>query len=199
MTDDSSPAPARESVADQVACTEAILDITPDAAIVSNLGVASYVLAGVEDRARNFYQWGAMGVTTPVGLGLALSTDDPVTVLDGDGSMLMSLGALSTVGSYDPENLVIVLFNNRQYGTTGGQDNHSDTTDFVGVAESCGVAAVHVTDDGEFREAYQTAVDADESVLLVCEVAPLDPDARPPFDFAHIKRRVRDALTAGDG
>lgn len=198
MTEESSPAPARESVADQVTCTETVIDITPDAAIVSNLGVASYVLAGVEDRARNFYQWGAMGVTTPVGLGLALSTDDPVTVLDGDGSMLMSLGALSTVGSYNPENLVIVVFNNRQYGTTGGQDNHSDTTDFVGAAESCGVAAVHVTENDEFRDAYQMAVDADKTVVLVCEVAPLDPDTRPPFDFAHIKRRVRDALTADD-
>ena len=45
------------------ACTEAVLDVTPDAAVVSNLGVASYVLASVSDRerARNFYQWGSMG------------------------------------------------------------------------------------------------------------------------------------------
>lgn len=198
MTTDDSPAPARETVADQVTCTETVLDITPDAAIVSNLGVASYVLAGVEDRDRNFYQWGAMGVTTPVGFGLALSTDDPVTVLDGDGSMLMSLGSLSTVGTYNPPNLTIVVFNNRQYGTTGGQDNHSDTTDFVGAAESCGVNAIHVTSDAEFRDAYEMAVDADHTVLIVCEVAPLDPDTRPPFDFAHIKRRVRDALTTDE-
>lgn len=198
MTDESSPAPAHESSANQVTCTEIVLEITPDAAIVSNLGVASYVLAGVEDRARNFYQWGAMGITTPVGLGLALSTDEPVTVLDGDGSMLMSLGSLSTVGSYDPENLVIVLFDNRQYGTTGGQENHSETTNFVGVADNCGVTANHVTDNDEFREMYQKAVDADETVMIVCEVPPLDPDTRPPFDFAHIKRRVRDAMTAKD-
>lgn len=198
MTEKSSPAPARESVADQVTCTEIVLEITPDAAIVSNLGIASYVLAGVEDRARNFYQWGAMGVTTPVGLGLALSTDEPVTVLDGDGSMLMSLGSLSTVGSYNPENMVIVLFNNRQYGTTGGQENHSDTTNFVGVAENCGVTAIHVTDNDEFRDEYHKAVDADKTVMIVCEVAPLDPDTRPPFDFAHVKRRVRDAMTAGN-
>ena len=62
--------------ADQATCTAAVLDATPDAALVSNLGVASYVLAGVEDRARNCYLWGSMGVTTPVGLGLALATDD---------------------------------------------------------------------------------------------------------------------------
>ena len=75
--------------ADQHECTAAVLEETPDAAVVGNLGVASYILADVEDRPRNFYQWGSMGVTTPLGLGMALATDDPVTVLDGDGSMLM--------------------------------------------------------------------------------------------------------------
>ena len=116
--------------ADLYACTEAVLDVTPDAAVVSNLGVASYVLASVSDRerARNFYQWGSMGVTTAVGLGLALSTDEPVTVLEGDGSLLMSLGVLSTLGAVDPSNLTVVVWDNAIYGTTGGQSNHSSIT-----------------------------------------------------------------------
>lgn len=184
-----------EPVADQVTATETILDATPDAVLVSNLGVASYVLAGVADRDRNFYLWGSMGVTTPVGFGLALSTDDQVTVLDGDGSLLMSLGALSTVGAADPANLVIVVWNNRTYLTTGGQPTHAATTDFVGVAESCGLRATRVRSNDAFEQAYREAVAHDGTMLVVCDVAPVEPETRPPFDFAHIKRRVRAALS----
>ncbi len=181
--------------ADQFACTEAVLDITPDVAAVSNLGVASYVLAAVEDRDRNFYEWGSMGVTTPTGLGLALAVDDPVVVFEGDGSLLMSLGVLSTLGAVDPSNLTVVVWDNAIYGTTGGQPNYSDTTDFAGVAESCGVSATHVRADGAFERAYREAVETDHTELIACDVEPVDPDSRPPFDFAHIKRRMRDALT----
>ena len=183
--------PAR---ADQAACTEAVLDVTPEAAVVSNLGVASYVLAGVEDRERNFYCWGSMGLTTPVGLGLALATDDPVTVLDGDGSTLMSLGALATVADRDPSNLTVVVFDNGVYATTGGQRSHAETTDFAAVAEGVGLSAAHVSDDGAFVEAYRVAVEGEGATLIACDVAPVDPEARPPLDASHVKRRFRSAI-----
>lgn len=180
--------------ADQYACTAAVLERTSDAAVVSNLGVASYVLAAVEDRARNVYLWGSMGVTTPVGLGLALSTDDPVTVLDGDGSMLMSLGALSTIGGIDPSNLVVVVFDNGGYETTGGQRSHGETTDVARVATACGLATWTAETDDEFAAAYDAAVAHDGAALVDCAVAPVDPEERPPFDFAHVTRRAREAL-----
>ncbi|MFB6169206.1 MAG: thiamine pyrophosphate-dependent enzyme [Haloferacaceae archaeon] len=183
--------------ADQYACTAAVLERTPDAAVVSNLGVASYVLAAVEERERNVYLWGSMGVTTPVGLGLALATDAPVTVLDGDGSMLMSLGALSTVGGIDPANLVVVVFDNGGYETTGGQRSHGGTTDVAAAAEACGLAAWTAETDEAFAEAYDAAVSHGGAALVDCAVDPVDPDARPPFDFAHVTRRARAAI-AGD-
>jgi sulfopyruvate decarboxylase subunit beta len=182
------------SRADQAACTEAVLDVTPEAAVVSNLGVASYVLAGVEDRDRNFYCWGSMGLTTPIGLGLALATDDPVTVLDGDGSTLMSLGALATVADRDPSNLTVVVFDNGVYATTGGQRSHAGRTDFAAVAEGVELPASHVASDGAFREAYEEAVDRGGATLIACDVAPVDPEARPPLDAAYVKRRFRSAV-----
>jgi len=189
--------PGKAERADQFACTRAVLDVTSEAAVVSNLGVASYVLESVTegDRPRNFYQWGSMGATTSVGLGLALATDEPVAVLEGDGSLLMSLGVLSTVSRYDPENLVVVLWNNDVYGTTGGQSLRSDHTDFAGVAESCGLDAVTVRSAAAFEDAYRDAVDADGASLIVCPVDPVDPDARPTFDYPDIARRARDALS----
>jgi thiamine pyrophosphate-dependent acetolactate synthase large subunit-like protein len=189
-----------EGRADQYACTRSVLDTTPNAAVVSNLGVASYVLESVTegDRPRNFYQWGSMGVTTSVGLGIALATDDPVTVLEGDGSLLMSLGVLSTVARYDPDNLVVVLWSNEVYGTTGGQSLRAEHTDFAGVAESCGLAADTVRSTAAFEDAYHDAVNADGARLIVCHVDPVDPDARPDFDYPFIARRARNALLGTD-
>lgn len=180
--------------ADQYACTEIVLETTPDAAIVSNLGVASYVLAGVEDRPRNFYQWGSMGVTTPIGLGLALAVDESVTVLDGDGSALMSLGALVPVAKYDPVNLTIVIWENEQYGTTGGQATPAASADLVTIARGAGLHATGVATAAAFEQAYAEAVAHDGAAVVVCTVAPCDPAARPPGDYAHIKRRFRAAL-----
>lgn len=182
-------------VADQVACTAAVLAKTPDAAVVSNLGVASYVLAGVEDRPLNFYLWNSMGVTTAVGLGVALGIDRQVTVLDGDGSTLMGLGALATVAEADPPNLVIVVWDNRAFATTGGQETLSGTADLAAIAAGAGLEAYEAESDAAFERRYAEAVAHDGAAVVVCRVEAIDPDSRPPADYAHVKRRFREAMT----
>lgn len=181
--------------ADQLRCTEIAVDRTPEAAFVSNLGTASYVLAGVEDRDLNFYLWGSMGVTTPVGLGLAMAADRLVTVLDGDGSTLMSMGALATVSRYDPSNLTVVIWDNQRFNTTGGQPTLSEVTDFGAVAEGVGLRSYTAMSNEEFREAYAAAaVEYDGAAVVVCSVSSVSTESRPPFDFAHIKHRFRNAM-----
>lgn len=180
--------------ADQTRCTAAVLEATPDAAVVSNLGVASYVLAGVEDRPRNCYLWGSMGVTTPVGLGLALEVDEQVTVLDGDGSTLLSLGALATVARHDPSNLVVVVFDNAEFATTGGQPSGSELVDFAAVAEDVGLRSFEADSNESFLDAYEAAVEHDGAALIACRVDPVDPESRPPLDFPYVARRFRDAM-----
>ncbi len=180
--------------ADQSACTAELLDITPDAAFVSNLGIASYVLAGVADRPKNFYLWGSMGVTSPVGLGLAIAVDEPVTVLDGDGSLLMSLGHLTTIATVDPANLTIVVFDNGEYGTTGGQPTAAGKTAFADVATACGLPSHAVETVPDLAAAYRDAQSSDQATLIECAVEPLTTDDRPPLDFAAIKNRVRTAF-----
>ena len=74
------------------------------------------------DRPENFYTWGSMGLASSIGLGLALARPERRTiVLDGDGSLLMNLGSLATIGVYRPANLVLIVWDNGEYGTTGGQ------------------------------------------------------------------------------
>jgi len=180
--------------ADQYACTEAVLKATPEAAIVANLGVASWVLAETDDRERNYYMRGAMGCTTPVGLGVALSTDDPVVVLDGDGSLLMSLGCLSTVGNCAPSNLTIVVWVNRSFATTGGQPTTG--VDFAMAAEACGVTGTAVDSLDEFRSALDEAADRDGPSLIACSVETVEPESPETYDYAHeyLEHRFRTAL-----
>ncbi|MFB6221063.1 MAG: thiamine pyrophosphate-dependent enzyme, partial [Halolamina sp.] len=111
---------------------------------------------------------------------------------------LMSLGVLSTVARYDPENLVVVLWQNDVYGTTGGQSLRAPHVDFASVAESCGLDATTVRSAESFPEAYRDAVAADGAGLVVCHVEPVDPDARPSFDYPYIARRARDSLAGGE-
>lgn len=187
---------ADRDVADQHACTEAVLDITPDAPIVANLGTSSWVLADVDDRDRNFYMRGGMGSTTPTGFGVALGVDSHVTVLEGDGSLLMSLGSLSTIGQYDPSNLTIVVFNNAVFATTGGQPTLAETTDFAGVAEDCGLVGYSVNSASDFEAAYEEAVAHDGATLIEVAVDSVDPGRPPNYDYGHsyLQHRFRTAV-----
>ncbi|MFB6169562.1 MAG: thiamine pyrophosphate-dependent enzyme [Haloarculaceae archaeon] len=185
------PNPPRGERADQTEASAALVEETPDAAFIANLGTASYHLIAAADRARNFYLTGAMGCTTPVGLGLSMAIDEQVTVLDGDGSMLMGLGALATVASVDPSNLVIVVMNNAAYETTGGQLTHSPSTDYAAVAEDCGLVGWTVSTVDDLREAYAEARAHDGAALVNCKVEAGPPEEYPDLDYGHAAFKSR--------
>src|SRR5436853_7661412 len=91
--------------------------------VIASLGHPAYDLFAAGDRPENFYTWGSMGLASSMGLGLAMARPDlRVFVLDGDGSLLMNLGSLATIGWTRPKNLVLIVWDNGEYGTTGGQD-----------------------------------------------------------------------------
>ncbi len=89
--------------------------------VVSNLGWPSKELYAVRHQPSHFYMLGSMGMATPLGLGIALSTKKGVVVIDGDGSLLMNPGTLATAAAAAPENLTIVAIDNGTYGSTGNQ------------------------------------------------------------------------------
>jgi len=90
-------------------------------AVVSNLGWPSKELYALKHQPSNFYMLGSMGMATPIGLGIALSSKKEVVVIDGDGSLLMNPGTLATAAGAAPENLTIVAIDNGAYGSTGNQ------------------------------------------------------------------------------
>tara|TARA_B100000029_G_scaffold445892_1_gene466658 strand:- start:4356 stop:5051 length:696 start_codon:yes stop_codon:yes gene_type:complete len=91
---------------------------------VSTTGIISRELFQVRDRPQNFYMQGSMGTAAALGLGVALNKPNrKVVVLDGDGSILMRLGSLATVGYHKPANYVHVVLDNEMYASTGGQSS----------------------------------------------------------------------------
>ena len=94
---------------------------------------------------------GAMGKASNFALGLALAQPErKVMVLDGDGSLLMNLGAMVTLANQTPENLCHVLFDNGVYAVTGGQPvPGSGRADWEGMAKAAGYAATFSFDNLE--------------------------------------------------
>lgn len=89
--------------------------------MVSNLGWPSKELYAVKHQPSNFYMLGSMGMATPIGLGIALTSSKEIIVIDGDGSLLMNPGTLATAASVAPKNLTIIAIDNGAYGSTGNQ------------------------------------------------------------------------------
>jgi sulfopyruvate decarboxylase subunit beta len=98
-----------------------LVSVADDDVIVSNLGIPSKELYEIKDRELNFYMTGSMGLVSSIGLGLALSQDRHVYVIDGDGSILMNPNVLASIGTYNPENLTIIAVDNAACGSTGNQ------------------------------------------------------------------------------
>ncbi|MBN2078989.1 MAG: sulfopyruvate decarboxylase subunit beta [Spirochaetes bacterium] len=125
-----------------------IMGVVANELVVCNIGHPSQELFNIRDRAENFYMLGSMGMASSIGLGLALSTERTVIALDGDGSVLMNLGTLATIGSTKPSNFILVIIDNGAYGSTGFQKTFTSVgVDLAGIACSCGIANTVVVDD----------------------------------------------------
>jgi thiamine pyrophosphate-dependent acetolactate synthase large subunit-like protein len=115
----------------------------PDSPVVLSLGgIAREMLAVAGRRGNHFISLDAMGQTISVALGLALGLDrstsaGKVIAIEGDGSLLMGLSVLSTVGHLKPRGLLVYVLDNGVYLATGGQPTASADIDLVAVAKGC--------------------------------------------------------------
>tara|TARA_Y100000590_G_scaffold25772_1_gene29118 strand:+ start:270 stop:1424 length:1155 start_codon:yes stop_codon:yes gene_type:complete len=103
--------------------------------IIATTGYTGRELYSIKDQPNNFYMVGSMGCAIDIGLGLALSRPEyRIIVIDGDGSLLMRLGALTTVGYESPKNLIHLVLDNGTYESTGSQETVSQFVDFKSIA-----------------------------------------------------------------
>jgi len=118
--------------------------------LLGTTGFTGRELYSYLDHPGKFYMTGSMGCLSAVGLGVALENRDRrVFLLDGDGSLLMKMGGLATVGTYSPGNLTHICFDNRAYESTGNQPTLSRGVKFGEVARSCGYKTVFNIDTPE--------------------------------------------------
>jgi phosphonopyruvate decarboxylase len=187
--------------------TRLIVDACPDAAIVASLGHPAYDLFAAGDRPRNFYTWGSMGLASSIGLGIALGRPElNVIVLDGDGSLLMNLGSLATIGLLQPPNLTLVIMDNELYATTGGQPTPTASgADLAAAAHAMRIAdAVTVRTEPElvarFKPRAPASIERDASTehprFVVAKVTESKPTVKPPLDYVGIKQRFMTAIAS---
>ena len=158
----------------------AVYDRLDDSAVVTIMGAVAAELQSIGHRPNFFYLQHAMGLASSVGLGIALSKPTlPVVVFDGDGSLLMNLGGLSTLARYRPKNLVHVVFDNESLLSVGGFPTATGTcTRLAEVAAAAGVprTACATTLD-EFVKEFDAAQRAGELTTLVAKVEAIGPAA----------------------
>jgi thiamine pyrophosphate-dependent acetolactate synthase large subunit-like protein len=168
-----------------------------DEPVVVSLGHPAYDLFAAGDRDLNFYTWGSMGLTSSIALGLALARPDRrVVALDGDGSLLMNLGSLATIGDCAPLNLVVFVLDNGLYGTTGGQPTPTSRgADLEAAARSMGIAhTTTVRGAAPLQNALAAVRETPGPWVVVVKVDESAPIAKPPLDCVLIKQRFMEAL-----
>jgi len=177
--------------------TRLLVSALADEPIVASLGHPAYDLFAAGDRPANFYTWGSMGLASSIGLGLALARPEiRVSVVDGDGSLLMNLGSLATIGWTRPSNLVLIVWDNEEYGTTGGQDTATaHGTDLEAAARAMGATATATAATAEaFGAALARARVEPGPWVIVAKVAESAPAVKPPLDCVFIKQRFMAAI-----
>lgn len=181
---------------------EAILDfVSGDDLVLSTTGMISREVFAARDRTANFYMLGSMGLLSSFGLGLALRNPRRrVFVLEGDGSALMSLGALPLIAAERPGNLVHIILDNEAYESTGGQPSISSKVDLADIAKTSGYTRV-VTVDG--TEGLDQALlecnpgDGPFLILLKVAIAPVEGIPRVSLSPPEIRDRFRISLQDG--
>jgi len=146
--------------------------------VVTIMGAVAAELYTLGHRHNFFYLEHAMGLASSMGLGIALCMPaHKVIVLDGDGSLLMNLGTLSTMARYKPGNLLHIVFDNESLLSVGGFPTATATgTDLAGIARASGVPQVMEADSLETLQASVTeALNSNTLTTIVSKVEAIAP------------------------
>ena len=153
---------------------QAIYPHLEDSVVITIMGAVSAELQSLGHRPGFFYLLHAMGLASSMGLGVALSRPDlKVVVLDGDGSVLMNLGGLTTLARYQPSNLIHIIFDNESLLSVGGFPTATATgSDLAAIAAGAGIKNVHTV--GQTDSLVARFVEAQEAQALSVIVAKVD-------------------------
>lgn len=150
-----------------------ITDVSGEDPVISTTGKASRELFEIREAKKmshkyDFLTVGSMGHSSSIALGVAESMPDTkIWCIDGDGAVLMHMGAMALLGANAPKNMVHVLINNGAHETVGGMPTVGGNIDWIGVAKSCGYPnAVSVDTFEALDEALKAAKNRSELSLI---------------------------------
>ncbi len=148
----------------------------------------------------DFGLFGAMGQAPSVGLGLAMARPDrKVWVLNGDGSQLMSMGTVATIVATGVKNLVVFVFENGIYETTGGQPiPGAERVDYAGAARALGMVNSYSFDEVDVLRAELPGILAAEGPAFI-NLKTVTGDRVPHYSSGMMEqsRKLERALAAG--
>ena len=161
-------------------CLRAIYSDLEKCLVVTIMGALPAELQSLGHRPNFFYLQHAMGLASSTGLGLALCLPNQrIVVFDGDGSVLMNLGSLSTLARYQPKNLLHVVFDNESLLSVGGFPTATSTgADLEALARAAGIPqASTVRSVDEFATAVRQALSSEGLRTIVAKVEATGPKA----------------------
>jgi sulfopyruvate decarboxylase subunit beta len=163
-----------------------IASLRNGAPMIISPGLANYPIAEAKDEPLTIYNMD-MPYTTPMALGMALGWPErKVISIEGDGSLLAGPGVLSTVARYQPKNLLIFVFDNGAYLTTGSGKAPTATafcTDIEQLGQAAGLQNTRtVSDIDAAKTAISVAFTGSGPWLIVAKV---DKQDRPAERGAH--------------
>lgn len=168
-----------------------------DEAVVGGIGNTNFDLWAAGRRPQNFYMLGSMGLAIPIALGVALAQPKRrVVALEGDGSLLMQLGALATIAALQPKNLIIVVMDNRTYQITGSQPTASAFgADFVAIARGAGLEQSDwALDEAGFEQLVARALAQDGPSFIAARIDDKPAVATTDRDPAQLRDRFMRGL-----
>ena len=164
--------------------------------IVSANGFISRDLFSIKEKPTNFYMIGSMGLSSSIGLGIALKNPQKkIYVFDGDGNILMNLGSLVTVGSIQPKNFVHIIFDNKIHESTGGQPTNSKIIELKKIAHVSKFKTYKISKKEQIRKIFSKIKNENGPICVLVKIEKSDErsirvDISPP----NIKSRFMKSL-----
>lgn len=165
-----------------------IVNVAGQDLIISTTGKASRELfevreANKQGHDKDFLTVGSMGHSSSIALGVALQKPNKkIWCIDGDGAMLMHMGAMAVIGAVAPTNMVHIVINNEAHESVGGMPTVAGKMNIVEVAKACGYKTVIAVEDEEnLDEVLQQAKTRNElsMIEIKCAIGARDDLGRP--------------------
>lgn len=148
----------------------------PDDPVVFTCGATCREMAAADRRENHLYVVDSMGLVSSIVLGLSLGLEGNhrrrVVGVEGDGGMLMNLNSLTTIGYLQPEPLLLIVLDNQQYESTGGQQTFTTRLDLTAIAAGCGLRTWKAEDLESLQQSIAEAVETPGPGFIHMKIAP---------------------------